>query len=471
MISSDLQSAIDIVDYAYNIGDAFRDNDRIRKAYVTLKNSTNDQAVSSILRLQGVFQFLLDRKEEAAVSFDRAGDYESAMAATAQQKRLFEYASHALKKGQYSRYAIQVLLNDIPGSVSVFRSIMEGIHGFDSNIRDLFTAAAIVWKDNCGMGFEYQWPDRETFFCLQNLNYLKKLYNSDVGTKKSNTAVVDADKAVISKAKEKTVAIRPVTYCGNVKSYMESKRCGFIGDHDVPPQIYNGDLFFYMGQVNDNELRKRLYDLSAIGLRVTFSIGINPRNQKPSADNIQISSELSENVTIEQSTIREGSIIEYDKFEQHGKILYNSTEISFRIGNVKDPMLKAYLTANIEAPDCKVKFLTVNKANGKRYASQIIALEQFPDTLIEKWVQDKILSEMEMKKWKDKPAPVIIDSLPGHLGIYQPLEPYEKENSRNIKRNVYNEPVQELARLSRSSWGDFLYSGSRRFSRYSLALR
>lgn len=421
-----------IIDYAYKVNEISNNSDRIRKAYALINNLECDyRDDTNIYRLKGILLFMLNKNEEAANSFAMANDYYNALAVTNEKNKRIEYASKLLLQMNFEVYAIKILLEEFAG-ILCFKQILNVLHNFkEKGAKEFFIFAVIAWKKYKGENFEFKWPDNTVFLSIPNLKYLKEVY-SITDTNITVPRINPIEKKGFTKPRDNVdVTYVPIVYTGSIKLFIDSKQVGFITNHNVPPNIHNGDIFFYLGQVNDDELRRRIYDMSAKDLIVNFVLGTSPRNQKLSADNIQLVAGKYEKIDWDNKYIKEGNIIEYDKFERYGKILHNSNELSFRLKNVSDPFLKAFLITTVEPLDCKVRFSIAKRTDGKQYASYVVSLEEFTGEMVREWQQNKLLTESDLEKREEQLKRVMIDSpLPKHLGSYHALNPYlDAENN------------------------------------------
>ncbi len=450
-----VEQAISIIDYAYKVNEVSEDSDRLRRAYAIVSSGAEtNNTDTDILRLKGILQHMLGRNADAVNTFCMAKDYNSAIALAGEQSVRIKCAFSLINAKSCVLYSIRVLLNEADKPLGAFKTLLYNIHSLeDEYSQNVFLASAYAWKRFSEKNQLLVWPVQEQLYSKENLGYLKSIYGIKVvlGQAAEETVTEMSEElsefSYIDKSNNENHLYR-----GKICKYLEEKRCGFIPAHNVPEKITSGNIFFYFGQINDDRLREKLYELSAVGEEISFTLGINPRNNTVCADNIKLiggGSAYSENNN-EMKMSGNGILIEYNRFSAFGSILYDNDDLIFRLEAVSDPYLRAYLKTNTDAYDWPVKFDIVYGNGGKRYAGKIVSEKEFPRDKIDGWILNKEITPLEIGQWDHYQSTGEQSFHPVVLGNYQPLKAYdylairdsdnfsvvEKKSTEHQKKNI-----------------------------------
>ena len=207
----------------------------------------------------------------------------------------------------------------------------------------------------------------------ENILYLERYF---VEKYKPETIIIDINKIDIQdieflKAKKEDDSLyNEKYYIGKISYFEVDKKYGYISSDDCIEK----NLYFYIKQVKDKELQKRLCNGQGINHKVTFKLGINFKGLI-AADCVELlESNKKEEISQEVELVElEGIISDFSKLKELGRIQSGNKSYTFSINSVKSSSVKKDLEENIHIPTYEVSF-AVEK--NKQIALNIIKLDE-----------------------------------------------------------------------------------------------
>lgn len=214
-------------------------------------------------------------------------------------------------------------------------------------------------------------------------------------------------KGVDGKSVEKTknIAIETTQDEGQITLFKTIEKYGFIG----------GNIYFYITQVEDYELRKALLEGRGLLTTVTFTYGVSIQGTK-AADHIVAAEPIKGQLKEEENQVFTGFISIYNRFwvtlkngvefpPDSGEVTRNSDNKTFTFypEAICDPMLKAEIENNYNSEGMDVAFqlqfrndkYCIGRMGKLEYASQL-------EKEIKKQWEIVIPDYVELEKWKEQ---------------------------------------------------------------------
>lgn len=405
----------DILAYAKKIGEYQLHSDRVIKAIAELRMLSEQNSV---------FKLYL-----AAILYD-FNDFDSS-ADSCYECKNYEMAFYLYEKANNTDMMLKSALLSVPDTKDEY--IVKWLCEYAVKINNVQIIKRIVsMNTTCANRALVYWfcqsphfsdiENLEQAYLDVNINKMKKLMEE---YKDTGIEIL----SVISEGKEaKKEASAEKEKKGSITFYNKDKGYGYIKEDG------GGSIYFYIKQVKDYDLQKKLSAGNNSRIRVTYIYGINYAGSV-AADCIEMI-DLPKEETQDTPPIYSGFIFEYDKFSEYGKISSEGNFYNFQFNAIKDPFLLAAIESSYGQLELNAKFnlktrMNKNKKQKETVACDIVGVKNYSDEEIAEWVRCGVLSQREVDAWLGKETTQ--EERPWRISEYEPLKPLGTKTEKPVK--------------------------------------